>query len=398
MYDGTNHHAQILTNTNNAQASYDSSSFSHTYSNGTLTISSTGAHFVSQDWILFYSYDGTSADVHTADVQVGSGATSITFTGLEDEPLYWSCIFKSNFSTSSGYQRVICVSQSATSTEGLCLDSYAHYSSSYWTSTYNNGSLTITSQGTNAGGYFHQPGYYQLTYVIASDDGTLQTKTVTPSTVTQNVTADTAQGYTALKKVTVNPIPNSYVLPASTVGATTYRASTAAQTITSGTYHTAAATIAAVTQTNLTAANIKSGTTISISNGQSNLWSVTGTYTGSGGGGATVAASTVTNSNAANTSISFTNVASTPKAFFVRCTTQLTRSSNSSYYYVTAVRYNGTNTYGNYWRMSNGTFYNDTTHYSYSYSGTTLTITSSGTRSAAGGSFYNGTYELTYVY
>ena len=48
--------------------------------------------------------------------------------------------------------------------------------------------------------------------------------------------------------------------------------------------------------------------------------------------------------------------------------------------------------------MSNGTFYNDTTHYSYSYSGTTLTITSSGTRSAAGGSFYNGTYELTYVY
>ena len=41
--------------------------------------------------------------------------------------------------------------------------------------------------------------------------------------------------------------------------------------------------IPAVTQTNLTAANIKSGTTISVSNGQSNLWSVTGTYTGGGG-------------------------------------------------------------------------------------------------------------------
>ena len=41
-------------------------------------------------------------------------------------------------------------------------------------------------------------------------------------------------------------------------------------------------TIPAVTQTNLTADNIKSGTTVSISNGQSNLWSVTGTY---GGGG-----------------------------------------------------------------------------------------------------------------
>ena len=39
-------------------------------------------------------------------------------------------------------------------------------------------------------------------------------------------------------------------------------------------------TVSAVSQTNLTADNIKSGTTISISNGTSNLWSVTGTYSG----------------------------------------------------------------------------------------------------------------------
>ena len=118
----------------------------------------------------------------------------------------------------------------------------------------------------------------------------------------------------------------------------------------------------------------------------------------SSGGGVNVDTKTVTNSSAANTSISFTGLSGEPRAFFVRCTNQLTRSSNSSYYYVTDFRWNGTNHNGNYWRMSNGTFYNDTTHYSHTYSNGTLTVSSSGSRSAAGGSFYNGGYELVYIY
>ena len=397
VYDGTSVHAQTITNTSNAQVSYDSSGVTYSYNNGTLTLTSTSASFVTNtSYFVDYVYGGSSTNVDTVDVQVGSGATSITFTGLEDEPVLWSCIFKSNFATSSGYQRVIFVEKTTQNLElGYAMDSSAHISNQYWSASYNNGSLTITSQGTNAGGYFHQPGYYQLTYVLG-EASPYQKKTVTPTTSQQVIEPDT--GYDALSQVTVQAIPNTYVQPTSTVGSTTYRASTSNQTINAGTYHSAAATIAAVSQTNLSAENIKSGTTISISNGQSNLWSVTGTYTGSGGGGGSVGTGSVTNSSAANTSISFTNLSGTPKAFFVRFTGSLTRSSNSSYYYITAIRYNGTNTNGNYWRMSNGTFSNDTTHYSYTYSNGTLTVSSSASRSAAGGSFYNGTYELTYFY
>lgn len=355
VFDGTSLHGQTITNTSNAQVTYNSSSFSKSYSNGTLTISSTGPNFIDEGYYLDYSYGGSASNIDTKDVQVGSGATSITFTGLEDEPLYWSILFKSNFGTSSGYQRVIWVRKKQTLIYGHAMDSMTRESTSYWTSTYDNGSLTITSSGTNAGGYFHQPGYYQLTAVYG-EASPYQTKTgIGATTTSQTITADS--GYDALESVQINPI----------------------------------------TQTNLVAGNIKSGTTISISNGLTNIWSVTGTYTG-GGGSSTCKTTTITNSNDQATSIQFTELSGEPKWFFVRLTSQLTRSSSYSYYYITAVSYNGTTHTGNYYRRSNGTFYNDTTHYSHTYNNGTLTVSSSASRGAAGGSFYNGTYELVYIY
>lgn len=401
VWDGTSSMAisENITNVSNSQV--DDGSVEVSYYNNAVWFTNSQGDFPSGTYYLVYTYGGTSGNINTADVQVGSGATSITFTGLEDEPEYWSCIFKSNFSTSSGYQRVIGVFGLGGDAYGLEMDSSAHFSDTHWSYTYNNGSLTITSSGTNAGGYFHQPGYYQLTYAISGDQS-LQTKTVTPTTSTQNVTADT--GYTALKKVVVNPIPSSYVQPTTTVGATTYRASTSNQTIQSGTYHSAAATIAAVTQTNLTADNIKSGTTISISNGQSNLWSVTGTYTGSGGGGSVnVATTTWTNSSTSTVSHQFTGLSGTPKAAFLRCTTQLTRSSSNTYYYIADIVWDGTNTSGNYHLRSNGSYNNvpstGTAKYNVTVGTNSITFSSTATsRSSAPGSFYNGTYELVYIY
>ena len=149
-----------------------------------------------------YSYGGTAASIDTADVQVGSGATSITFTGLSDEPTAWSCIFKSNFSTSSGYQRVIAVVYDGNDTYGMEMDSSAHYNDTHWSYTYNNGSLTISSQGTNQGGYFHQPGYYQLTAIYGGEVEPIEIE-IEPLNVTQNgtYTAPTGKAYSP---VTVN--------------------------------------------------------------------------------------------------------------------------------------------------------------------------------------------------
>ena len=308
VYDGSSLHAQKITNTNNAQVSYEDTDIDFHCSGNTLYITTEDLRFGdgSTAWRLVYTYGGSASNIVTEDVQVGSGATSITFTGLADEPKYWSCIFKSNFSTSSGYQRVIAVVNNGTEIYGLDMDSGAHYAS-VWTASYSNGSLTISSQGTNNGGYFHQPGYYQLTAAIEVDE-TLQQKTVTPSSSQQIVTADAP--YVALSRVTVNAIPSSYVQPTTTVGATTYRASTSNQTINAGTYHSAAATIAAVSQTNLSAENIKSGTTVTISNGQNNLWSVTGTYSGGGGGGGDTKNVQVAQSTTRSTSTSGTSVIS----------------------------------------------------------------------------------------
>ena len=399
VFDGTSLHGQTITNTSNAQVTYDSA-FTKSYSNGTLTVTSTNAVFATMVYVLDYSYGGSSANIQTANVQVGSGATSITFTGLEDEPDYWSCIFKSNFGTSSGYQRVIFVRKNSNNVYGHSMDSTTR-DGTMWTSSYSNGSLTITSSGTNSGGYFHQPGYYQLTavYETASPYEKV-TKTYTPTTSQQTETITPSTGYDAIDRVniTVNAIPSTYVQPTSTIGATTYRASTSSQTINAGTYHSANATIAAVTQTNLSADNIKSGTTVTISNGQSNLWSVTGTYTGGGGGTVSVGTTTWTNTSNTTTSHQFTGLSGTPKFAMLRCTTQLTRSSNSSNYFIADIVWNGTSCSGNSYRRSNGAYTNKTSGYSASVSGTSITFSSTGTSTTDPGSFYNGTYELVYVY
>lgn len=123
------------------------------------------------------------------------------------------------------------------------------------------------------------------------------------------------------------------------------------------------------------------------------------TGTGSGGGSVNIETVTVSNSSNTATSLSFTGLKGTPKAFFVKCNTQVSSSGSTTYYYVVDIRHNGTNTYGTVFRIgSTRRIQHVTSGYSFTYSNGTLTVSSSGSRTASPGSFYNGTYELTYIY
>ena len=125
------------------------------------------------------------------------------------------------------------------------------------------------------------------------------------------------------------------------------------------------------------------------------------TIAAASGGSVTVKTTTMTNNSATATSIQFTSLTGQPKAFFCRCTSNLSRSSSNRYYYIADIRWDGSSTggvVGNKYYVYNGQYSNQTTGYSQSYSNNTLTLTTTGSQTASPGSFYNGTYELVYIY
>lgn len=155
------------------------------------------------------------------------------------------------------------------------------------------GSCTVTnnttlpsgssSSGTiNSGSYIKiGPGYNDsIKYYKAENSSvTLTSVTITPSEEETETIA--SPGY-AYNNVTVEAIPSTYVGSGVTKKSeTTYNVSSSAQTISSGTYLTGTQTIRAVTTSNITAANIKDGTTIKVGDAGSStrIKNVTGTFT-----------------------------------------------------------------------------------------------------------------------
>ncbi len=148
-----------------------------------------------------------------------------------------------------------------------------------------------------------------------------------------------------------------------------------------------------VTPTTAAAADVASGKIFFDSSGTQQ------TGTASGGGSVSVDTKTATASNYP-VSLSFTSMKGEPKMFAVRLNAQVSSSGSTTYYYIVDIIHAGTTTHGNCFRIgSTRRVENITSGYSYTYSGTTLTITSSAaSRSASPGAFYNGSYELIYVY
>lgn len=146
--------------------------------------------------------------------------------------------------------------------------------------------------------------------------------------------------------------------------------------------------------TTATASDVASGKVFVAANGTI----TTGTASG-GGGSVQYDTKTATASNYP-TSLSFSSMKGEPKFFVLRLNAQVSSSGSTTYYYIVDIASNGTTTHGNCFRIgSTRRVDNITSGYSWSYSGTTLTVTSSATsRSASPGAFYNGSYELMYAY
>lgn len=264
------------------------------------------------------------------------------------------------------------------------------------------GTKSITSNGTG----IDVTNYATVDVSVSGTTPNLQTKTgINPSTSSQTISADV--GYDGLDSVQINAMPSgSVALP-------TALSSSGGATVTSNNTEIAlnktmlmTATVNTpgyissipsgnvdvtlrATDANFLAENIKSGVT---------LFGKTGSYTG-GGGTLSYDTKTVTASNYP-VSLEFTGMKGEPKAFVVRLNAQVSSSGSTTYYYIVDISHFGTTTHGNCFRIgSTRRVDNITSGYSYTYSGTTLTITSSAaSRSASPGAFYSGSYELMYAY
>ena len=152
-------------------------------------------------------------------------------------------------------------------------------------------------------------------------------------------------------------------------------------------------TLIDLTDTTATAADVASGKYFYTNAG------VRTQGTASGGGSVSMDTKTATATSYPVT-LSFTGMKGQPKMFACHSTSQISSSGNTTYYYVTDFIMTGEGTaHGNCFRIGSTRRTQDVTSgYTWSYSGTTLTLTSSASsRSAAPGAF-NNTYELTYVY
>ena len=228
-----------------------------------------------------------------------------------------------------------------------------------------------------------------------------KSKTYTPTTSqqTESVTADSGYNGLSAVNVTVSAMPSgSAGTPSASKGAVSNHAISVTPSVTNTTGYitggTKTGTAVSVSASELVSGNkaitangtnidVKNYATVSVSVSASpNIVMKTAKASGSSGA----------------PSISFTGLGGAPKAFFLRYAQTSWGVSGSSYVYVVCVRYNGSTTHGNY--ITGSTVYCSTSHYSFSYSNGTLTISSSGSNTGEGGWFSNSTdaYELTYIY
>ena len=228
---------------------------------------------------------------------------------------------------------------------------------------------------------------------ITVDSSGLITATVS---VSQSVSPTVSAGYISSGTAGTVTVSGNNTQQLSTQAATTITPSTSQQTaVAAGKYTTGAVTVAPIpSECIIPSGNLaitENGTGIDVTQYETVSVSVSG-------GEVNIDTKTATASNYP-ISLQFTGMKGQPKMFALKSTSQISSSGSTTYYYIIDMVYDGATTVGNCFRIGSTRRVDTiTSGYSWSYSGTTLTLTTSASsRSASPGAFNNG-YQLVYVY
>lgn len=146
--------------------------------NGTYDIASFASAKVNVAGSGGGGYEGDYYSYGTATAKPGSGATSAQFTDIPKQPDFFIC-YVDTFNVESYHRAGVVVYDGETvygqeiysGTDDCYLRENANDASSYYYKfSYSGTTLTLSSAGTNNGGYFHNPGTYTLIYAYKDNE------------------------------------------------------------------------------------------------------------------------------------------------------------------------------------------------------------------------------------
>lgn len=317
-------------------------------------------------------YDGLSS----VDVSVGAISSTYVGSGITQRSSTDLTASGATVTAPAGYYASAATKSVASGTEGTPTATKG---------TVSNHAISVTPSVTNSAGYISGGTHTGTAVSVAASElvsGTLSITSSGTHDVTNYASASVASG-SATASATKGAVSNHSVTVTPSVTRT-------AGWVTAGSSNGTAVTVSAF--------ELVSGSETKTANGTYDVTNLAELVVNVASSGASIDTKTATASSYPTT-LSFTGMLGEPKAFFLRSTSQISSSGSTTYYYIISMVYDGTDTTGSCFRIGSTRRVDPVASgYSWTYSGTTLTLrTSASSRSASPGAFNNG-YQLVYVY